>query len=277
MSSLDPDSRPLILEAGRADQQYWIDLWRYRELFFILAWRDVAVRYKQTVIWALLRPLLTMVVFTVIFGQITKLPLVGTAPYPLMVFAGMLPWTFFSAGLSEGSSSSLVANANLISKVYFPRLIVPTATIVVAFADFLVTFSILAGMIVWYRPALGWQLAGVACVCPARILCQHGPSVMAHLTNVGYRDFRIIVVPFIVQFGLYVSPVGFSSVSYRRHGGSSIRSIPWSGSSTGFADVSLAGKASFTCRASWRASPSQRSFCGSASAASVVLNQPLRI
>src|ERR1700720_3005044 len=143
----------IIIEPGRQALNYWRDLWRYRELFYVLAWRDIAVRYKQTVIgvaWALIRPFLTMVVFTVIFGRIAKLPSDGAAPYPLMVFAGMLPWTFFSTGLSE-ASNSLINNANLISKVYFPRLIVPTATVIVAFVDFLVTFLILILLMAGYR------------------------------------------------------------------------------------------------------------------------------
>src|SRR6202047_5185560 len=150
----------IVIEPGRHERNYWIDLWRYRELFRVLAWRDLAVRYKQTVIgvaWALIRPLLTMVVFTVIFGRIAKLPSDGTAPYSLMVFAGMLPWTFFSTGLSE-ASNSLINNANLISKVYFPRLIVPTATVIVAFVDFLVTFLILILLMAWYQCPPGWQM-----------------------------------------------------------------------------------------------------------------------
>src|ERR1700704_976877 len=150
----------IVIEPGRQERNYWRDLWRYRELFYVLAWRDLTVRYKQTVIgiiWAVIRPLLTMVVFTVIFGRIAKLPSDGSAPYPLMVFAGMLPWTLFASGLSD-ASNSLIGNANLISKVYFPRLIVPTATIVVAFADFLITFSILIAMMAWYRFAPGWQI-----------------------------------------------------------------------------------------------------------------------
>src|SRR5271154_6168376 len=141
-------SNVTVIEPGRQELNYWRDLWRYRELFYVLAWRDVAVRYKQTVIgaaWAVIRPFLTMVVFAVVFGRIAKLPSDGSAPYPLMVFAGMLPWTFFSTGLSE-ASSSLINNANLISKVYFPRLIVPAATVVVAFVDFLITFLLLIGM-----------------------------------------------------------------------------------------------------------------------------------
>src|SRR5712691_2468714 len=151
----------IVIEPGQQARNYWRDLWHYRELFYVLAWRDLAVRYKQTVIgaaWALIRPFLTMVVFTIIFGRIAKLPSDGTAPYALMVFAGMLPWTFFSTGLSD-ASNSLIGNANLISKVYFPRLIVPTATVVVAFVDFLISFAILVGMMTWYRFVPDWRFA----------------------------------------------------------------------------------------------------------------------
>src|SRR6266404_3473851 len=153
-------SEVIVIEPGRQARNYWADLWRYRELFYVLAWRDLAVRYKQTVIgaaWALIRPLLTMVVFSIIFGRIAKLPSDGIAPYPLMVFAGMLPWTFFATGLSE-ASNSLVNDANLISKVYFPRLIVPTASVVVAFVDFLVSFSILIPLMGWYRFWPDWRI-----------------------------------------------------------------------------------------------------------------------
>ena len=156
--------RVLVLEPGRAERHYWRDLWRYRELFSILAWRDIAVRYKQTVIgvaWALIRPFLTMVVFTVIFGGSPSCRREGDAPYALMVFAGMLPWTFFSTALTE-ASNSLIGNANLISKVYFPRLIVPTAAVVVAFVDFLISFAILVVLMVWYRFLPGWQIAVAA-------------------------------------------------------------------------------------------------------------------
>ena len=148
-SSLTHTQEPvLIIEPGRTEKNYWADLWRYRELFLILAWRDISVRYKQTIIgilWAILRPFLTMVVFTVIFGRIAKLPSDGSAPYALMVFAAMLPWSLFSNALSE-SSNSLISNANLIGKVYFPRLIIPAATLVTAFIDFLISFVILIGM-----------------------------------------------------------------------------------------------------------------------------------
>src|SRR5213082_2458927 len=141
----------IIIEPGRAEKNYCADLWRYRELFLILAWRDVSVRYKQTVIgvaWAILRPLLTMFVFTVIFGRIAGLP--SSAPYPLMVFAAMLPWSLFSTALGE-ASNSLIGNERLISKVYFPRLIIPTAAVVTAFVDFLISFVILLGLMLFYR------------------------------------------------------------------------------------------------------------------------------
>src|SRR5947209_5597128 len=155
------DENVLVIEHGRAERHYWRDLWRYRELFQVLAWRDVAVRYKQTVIgaaWALIRPVLTIVVFSVIFGRIAKLPSEGNAPYPLMVLAGMLPWSLFATGITD-ASNSLIANANLISKVYFPRLIVPIATVVVAFVDFLISFAILIAMTAWYSYVPDWRIA----------------------------------------------------------------------------------------------------------------------
>jgi lipopolysaccharide transport system permease protein len=203
----------IVIEPGRHERNYWLDLWRYRELFRVLAWRDLAVRYKQTVIgvaWAVIRPLLTMVVFTVIFGRIAKLPSDGSAPYPLMVFAGMLPWTFFATGLSE-ASNSLVNNANLISKVYFPRLIVPTATVVVAFVDFLITFAMLALLMAWYRFLPGWRMLFLPGFVILAFVASMGPALWITALNVKYRDFRY-VIPFMVQFGLYVSPVGFSSI-----------------------------------------------------------------
>ena len=202
----------IVIEPGRHERNYWADLWRYRELFRVLAWRDLAVRYKQTVIgaaWAIIRPFITMIIFTVIFGRIAKLPSDGTAPYPLMVFAGTLPWSFFSTGLSE-ASNSLVNNANLISKVYFPRLIVPVATVVVAFVDFLITFSMLILLMAWYEYPPGWRMLFLPVFTMLAFLASIGPALWTTALNVKYRDFRY-VIPFIVQFGLYVSPVGFSS------------------------------------------------------------------
>lgn len=202
----------LILEAGRAEEHYWKDLWRYRELFSVLAWRDVAVRYKQTVIglvWALIQPLLTMVVFTVIFSKVAKLPTEGVAPYALLVYAGLLPWQLFSTSLT-GASGSLIGNANLISKVYFPRLIVPTAAVVVSFVDFLISFIILVGLMLWYQFLPGWQILTLPFFVVMAFLASLGPGLWITALNVKYRDFRYII-PFMVQFGLYVSPVGFSS------------------------------------------------------------------
>lgn len=202
----------LILEPGRTEKNYWSDLWRYRELFIILAWRDVSVRYKQTIIgvlWAILRPFLTMLVFTVIFGRVAKLPSDGNAPYALMVFAAMLPWSLFSVSLGE-ASNSLISNANLISKVYFPRLIIPTATVVTAFVDFLISFIILLGMMIYYQFLPGWNLLLLPIFIILALLASIGPGLWITALNVKYRDFRY-VIPFVVQFGLYISPVGFSS------------------------------------------------------------------
>ena len=202
----------IVIEPGRYELNYWRDLLPYRELFRVLAWRDLAVRYKQTVIdaaWAIIRPFITMIVFAIIFGRIAKLPSDGTAPYPLMVFAGMLPWTFFSSALSE-ASNSLVNNANLISKVYFPRLIVPAATVVVAFVDFLIAFSMLILLMAWYHYPPGWQMLVLPAFTVVAFLASMGPALWITALNVKYRDFRYLI-PFIVQFGLYVSPVGFSS------------------------------------------------------------------
>ena len=202
----------LIIEPGRTEKNYWGDLWRYRELFLVLAWRDISVRYKQTIIgilWAIIRPFLTMVVFTVIFGRIAKLPSDGNAPYALMVFAAMLPWSLFSNALTE-SSNSLISNAPLIGKVYFPRLIIPAATQVTAFIDFLISFIILLGMMIYYQFAPEWQILLLPLFIILALVASLGPGLWITALNVKYRDFRYII-PFVVQFGLYVSPVGFSS------------------------------------------------------------------
>lgn len=208
------ESHEIVLEAGRAERNYWRDLWRYRELFQVLAGRDVAVRYKQTVIgiiWAVMRPFLTMLIFTIIFSRIAKLPSDGDAPYALMVLAGLLPWTFFSTALGD-ASLSLVTNSNLISKVYFPRLIIPTATIVVSFLDLLISFVILVAMMVWYRFAPTVNILALPLFVILAFLTSLGPGLWITALNVKYRDFRYII-PFMLQFGLYVSPVGFSSTA----------------------------------------------------------------
>jgi lipopolysaccharide transport system permease protein len=205
-------SETVVIEAGRAERQYWRDLWRYRDLFYFLAWRDLLVRYKQTVVgvaWAVIRPFLMMVVMTIVFGRIARLPTVGTAPYPLMVMAGMLPWQFFATALSE-SSNSLIGNANLISKVYFPRLIIPAGSVITSFVDFLITLAIMAVMMLWYRYSPDWRLITLPVFMLLAFGAAFGAGLWTCALNVAYRDFRYIV-PFIVQFGLYISPVGFSS------------------------------------------------------------------
>ncbi len=204
--------RILVIEPGRSLQTYWLDLWRYRELFLILAWRDVAVRYKQTVIgvaWAVIRPFLTMVVFTVIFGRLAGLPSDGATPYPLLVFAGMLPW-FLVATILNDAANSLVSNAQLIGKVYFPRLIIPGAAAVVALIDFAINLVIFFALMLWYGALPGWRILFLPIFAAMAVAASLGPALFLTALNVKYRDFRFIV-PFVVQFGLYISPVGFSS------------------------------------------------------------------
>jgi len=204
--------RVLVLERGRAERHYWRDLWAYRELFAILAWRDVAVRYKQTVFgiaWAVIRPFMTMVIFTIVFGRLANLPSDGATPYSLMVFAGMLPWFLLSTILSD-ASNSLIGNANLIGKVYFPRIIIPSSSAVVALVDLTINMLILFGLMAWYGFMPGWQIIFLPGFIAMAALASLGPALLITALNVKYRDFRY-VIPFIVQVGLYVSPVGFSS------------------------------------------------------------------
>lgn len=204
-------TQKLIIEAGRTEGAYWKDLWHYRELFYFLAWRDILVRYKQTVFgvaWALLRPFLTMLVLSVVFGQIAKLPS-GGAPYPILVFAAMLPWQFFANALSQ-CSNSLISDAALISKVYFPRLIIPTSAVIVSFVDFLISGMILLGLMAWYNFVPSWRILTLPVFILIAFAAAMGGGLWFAALNVKYRDFRY-AVPFIVQFGLYISPVGFSS------------------------------------------------------------------
>lgn len=205
-------SQELIIKAGQGERQYWQDLWRYRELFYFLAWRDILVRYKQTAVgmaWALLRPFLTMVVFTVVFGNFAKLAVNSNVPYPIMVFAGLLPWQFFSNALSE-CSNSLITNANLLSKVYFPRLVVPASAVVVSFVDFMISGIILLGLMAWYSFVPTWRILTLPLFIAIAFAAATGVGLWLATLNVKYRDFRYIV-PFIVQFGLYISPVGYNS------------------------------------------------------------------
>jgi len=206
-----PDDDFLIIEAGKSEKHYWADLWRYRELFYFLSWRDILVRYKQTVIgiaWSVIRPLLTMVVFTIVFGKLAKLPS-GEAPYPVLVFTAILPWQFFSNALSE-ASNSLISNQNMISKIYFPRIIMPTSTIIVSLTDFVISFVLLGITMAIYRFVPSWKIVFMPLFLLLATILSLGMGYLFSALNVKYRDFRY-VIPFIVQFGMYISPVGFSS------------------------------------------------------------------
>jgi lipopolysaccharide transport system permease protein len=201
----------LVIEAGKTERAYWSDLWRYRELFFFLSWRDILVRYKQTVIgilWALIRPALTIAIFTVLFGKLAKLPSDGL-PYAVFVCAGNLPWQFFATAMSE-ASNSLVANANMLGKIYFPRLIVPASAVIVAFVDLLISLVILAGLMAWYHVVPTWRMTALPLFTGLGLGAALGIGFWLAALNVKYRDFRY-VIPFIVQFGFFASPVGFGS------------------------------------------------------------------
>jgi lipopolysaccharide transport system permease protein len=201
----------LTINAGETERQYWRDLWKYRELFYFLAWRDILVRYKQTVVgiaWSLIRPLLTMLILTVVFGKFGKMPS-GGVPYALLVFCGMLPWQFFSIALSE-SGNSLVGNSNLISKVYFPRLVVPASSVITSFVDFLISAVFLALLLVWFQYVPSPRIVLLPIFVLLAFTASFGVGLWIAALMVKYRDFKFIV-PFIVQFGLYISPVGFLS------------------------------------------------------------------
>ena len=210
-SKLNNEDYDLIIESGHIQKNYWKDIWHYRELFYFLAWRDILVRYKQTVIglaWSLIRPLLTMVVFTFVFGRLAKLPSDGI-PYPILVFSAMLPWQFFSTSFTE-VSNSLIGNTNMLTKIYFPRVIIPVSTVIVNFVDFLISFVILCGLMIGYHFVPSWTILFLPLFLLQVLLISTGAGFYIAAVNVKYRDFRYIV-PFIVQLGLYISPVGFSS------------------------------------------------------------------
>ena len=211
MKDAPKSAHELILEPGRTERQYWRDLWRYRELFCFLAWRDILVRYKQTVVgvaWAVIRPLLTMLVLTIVFGRLAKMPS-GGAPYPIMVFCALLPWQFFATAMAE-SGNSLVANRNMIAKVYFPRIIAPSSSVITGCVDFLISSGLLALIMVYYRFVPGPELLMLPLFFAVAVATALGAGLWISALMVHYRDFRFIV-PFIVQFGLYISPVGFTS------------------------------------------------------------------
>ncbi len=206
-----PEQYDLVIEPGRGFQNYWRDIWTYRELFYFLSWRDIMVRYKQTVIgvaWSVIRPVLTMIVFTVIFGNLAKLPS-GGVPYPILVYAAMLPWQFFANSLSE-SSNALLANSNMLTKVYFPRLVMPASAVIVSFVDFLISFAIMIVLMAWFRFMPSIYIFTLPIFLLLALIASLAFGLWLSALNVKYRDFRYII-PFIVQFGLYLSPVGFSS------------------------------------------------------------------
>lgn len=205
------------ISAEKPEQHYWRDLWRYRELFLILAWRDIAVRYKQTalgVLWAVIPPILTTLIMTAVFERVADLPSVGTVPYSVMVFVGLLPWQLFASALGAGGNS-LVGSAHLISKVYFPRLIVPGSAIVASFVDFLISLVILAALMIWHQTVPSPQIIALPGFALLAVLAALGPGLLLAALNVTYRDFRFLI-PFIIQFGLYLSPVGFSAELVRQ-------------------------------------------------------------
>ena len=202
----------VYIESGRAERNYWKDLWRYRELFYILSWRDIKVRYKQTVIgvvWSVLRPLLTMMIFTFVFGQVAKFNAPDGVKYAVLVFAGLLPWQFFSTGLSE-ASNSLVGNERLISKVYFPRMIIPASSVITSLVDFIISLVLMFGLMIFYKVVPVYQLIFLPVFILLAFIASFGVGLWLTSLNVKYRDFKH-VVPFLVQIGLYISPVGFTS------------------------------------------------------------------
>lgn len=208
-----PETPELVLEAGRSSRHYWGDLWRYRELLGFLAWRDIKVRYKQTVLgvlWALIQPAVTLAVFTFIFGRLAGMP-AGNVPYPLLVLAGLLPWQLFAAAFSN-ASGSLVANTHLISKVYFPRLIVPLSSVAVALIDFVVVLLLLVSLCAWWRFVPDWRVVFLPLFVVLTLVTAIGTGLWLTALTVKYRDFRF-VVPFLLQVGLFLSPVGFSSTN----------------------------------------------------------------
>lgn len=212
MADSNAAGRELVIEPGLSEKNYWNDLWRYRELFYILSWRDIRVRYKQTVIgaaWGVIRPLLTMLIFTFVFGKLGNLDQKGAVPYPILVFAGLLPWQFFSSALSE-ASNSLIGNSNLITKIYFPRLIIPASSIIVSLVDLGISFVLLLLVMVFFKYLPPIQILLLPLFVILAFLISFGTGLYVTALNVKYRDFRYIV-PFIVQLGIYVTPVGYSS------------------------------------------------------------------
>ena len=202
----------IFIEPGRTEKNYWKDLWRYRELFYILSWRDIKVRYKQTIIgiaWSVIRPLLTMMIFAFVFGEIAKFPAPEGVKYSILVFAGLLPWQFFATGMSE-ASNSLIGNERLISKVYFPRMIIPASSIITSLVDFMISLFLMIGLLIFYKVVPSINLIFLPLFIIMAFFASFGVGLWLTSLNVKYRDFKH-VVPFLVQLGMYLSPVGFTS------------------------------------------------------------------
>lgn len=201
----------LVIEAGKLEKQYWKDMWEFRELFYFLSWRNMLVRYKQTIIgisWSIIQPICTMLIFSVIFGKLANLPSDGV-PYPILVFSALLPWQFFSNSMSD-SSNSLVANAAMISKIYFPRIIILTSAVFVKLIDFFLGFVILIILMVYYKFTPTWNIVFLPLFLFMVFFLSIGLGLWFGALYVKYRDFRYIV-PFMLQIGMFVSPVGFTS------------------------------------------------------------------
>jgi lipopolysaccharide transport system permease protein len=187
------------------------DLWRYRELIYFLTWRDVKVRYKQTALgatWAILQPVLTMLIFSIIFGQLAQLPSEGI-PYPIFTYTALLPWQLFAFALGN-SSNSLVGSQNLVSKVYFPRLVIPIASVLPGLVDFAISFVVLAGMMVFYDVPLTPRILALPLFLGLALCSALAAGVWLSALNVEYRDVRY-VVPFLTLFWQYATPVAYSS------------------------------------------------------------------
>jgi lipopolysaccharide transport system permease protein len=205
-------TRRIILKAGVANKNYWRDLWDYRDLFYILSWKEFKVRYKETIIgtaWSVVRPLLTTIIFTFIFNRVAKFVSPGNTPYLLMVFTAMLPWQFFSNAVADGSNS-LIGNSGLINKVYFPRIIVPISTIITSIIDLLISLVILLGMFLVFQFQPPLQAVLLPLFIALTIIISTGFAIFFSAVTVRFRDFRFII-PFVIQIGLYITPVGFSS------------------------------------------------------------------
>jgi lipopolysaccharide transport system permease protein len=201
----------IIIEPHKTSRGYWSEIYEYRELLFFFVWRDVLVRYKQTsigILWAVLRPVSTMIVFTFVFGKVAGLPTEGSAPYALLVFSGILPWQLFSGAVQTGADS-LISNAQMISKVYVPKLIFPMIGAATACLDFLIALGVYFVLMAYHQIMPDWRLLTLPVFILFAIIASLAISFFVSALNVFYRDFRYII-PFLLQLGFYISPIGYS-------------------------------------------------------------------